>query len=144
MCRCASLQRASVISSMTQFPPSEGKEDTWERQLPHSAEAERAVLGAIIIDNSLINEAIELLRVEDFYVRAHQLVFRAMLVLSESGQEINPILLGEEMRRASVLETAGGATFLNSLTYGLPHFASIEAYARLIRGKAVRRATSSS
>ncbi len=74
-----------------------------ERPLPHNAEAERAILGAIILDNSLVNQSIELLRPDDFYVRAHQFVFRAMIGLSERGSEINPILLGEELRREGAL-----------------------------------------
>jgi replicative DNA helicase len=110
-----------------------------ERPLPHSAEAERAILGAIILDNSLVNQAIELLRPDDFYVRAHQFVFRAMISLSERGGEINPILLGEELRREGALEQTGGIAFISELTYGLPHFTNIAAYAKMVGGKSLMR-----
>ncbi len=110
-----------------------------ERPLPHSAESERAILGAIILDNGLVNQAIELLRPEDFYIRAHNFVFRAMIGLSERGGEINPILLGEELRREGVLEQVGGITFVSELTYGLPHFTNISHYAKVVRDKSLLR-----
>jgi replicative DNA helicase len=111
-----------------------------ERPLPHSAESERAILGAIILDNGLINQAIELLKTEDFYVRAHQHIFRAMISLSERGSEINPILLGEELRREGSLELAGGYAALNELTYGLPHFTNLAHYAKVVKDKSLLRA----
>jgi replicative DNA helicase len=115
------------------------REQMLERPLPHSADAERAILGSIILDNSLVNQAVELLRPEDFYVRAHQFVFRAMTSLSERGGEINPILLGEELRREGVLEQTGGVTFISELTYGLPHFTNVVAYAKVVKDKSLMR-----
>jgi replicative DNA helicase len=115
------------------------REQMLERPLPHSAESERAILGAIILDNALVNQAIELLKPDDFYIRAHQFVFRAMIALSERGAEINPILLGEELRREGVLEQVGGIAFVSELTYGLPHFNNVAAYAKMVRGKSLLR-----
>jgi hypothetical protein len=113
--------------------------ELFERPLPHSVEAERAVLGAIILDNSLVHQAIELLRPEDFYVRAHQFVFRGLINLSGSGAEIKPNLVGEELRREGVLEQAGGVAFISELTYGLPHFTNVAAYAKVVKGKSLMR-----
>ncbi|HYX43077.1 MAG TPA: DnaB-like helicase N-terminal domain-containing protein, partial [Pyrinomonadaceae bacterium] len=110
-----------------------------ERPLPHSADAERAILGAVILDNNLVNQAIELMRPDDFYNRAHQLIFRAMLSLSERGSEINPILLGEELRREGWLEQTGGVAFISELTYGLPHFTNLAHYAKVVRDKSLLR-----
>jgi replicative DNA helicase len=121
------------------FIADRSREQLLERPLPHSADAERAILGAILLDNSLVNQAIELLRPDDFYVRAHQFVFRAMINLSERGSEINPILLGEELRREGVLEQTGGVAFISELTYGLPHFTNVAAYAKVVKGKSVLR-----
>src|SRR5918997_3906509 len=123
---------------MAQFIDS-SLEQMLERPLPHSAEAERAILGAIILDNSVVNQAIELLRPEDFYVRAHQYVFRAMIGLSERGGEINPILLGEELRREGALEQTGGIAFISELTYGLPHFTNVAAYAKVVKDHSLMR-----
>ncbi|MCA1816616.1 MAG: hypothetical protein LC746_09460, partial [Acidobacteria bacterium] len=111
-----------------------------ERPLPHSADAERAILGSIILDNGLVNQAIELLRPEDFYVRAHYHVFRAMISMTEQRSgEINPILLGEELRREGVLDQVGGIAFISELTYGLPHFSNLGAYAKVVKGKSLMR-----
>lgn len=121
------------------FTADRSREQLLERPLPHSADAERAILGAILLDNSLVNQAIELLRPDDFYVRAHQHVFRAMINLSERGSEINPILLGEELRREGVLEQVGGVAFISELTYGLPHFTNVGAYAKVVKDKSILR-----
>jgi len=67
------------------------REQSLERSLPNSAEAERAILGGIILDNALISQAIELLRPEDFYVPSHRRIFVAMTALFERGAEINSI-----------------------------------------------------
>jgi replicative DNA helicase len=121
------------------FIADRSREQLLERPLPHSADAERAILGAVLLDNSFVNQAIELLRPDDFYVRAHQHVFRAMISLSERGSEINPILLGEELRREGVLEQVGGVASISELTYGLPHFTNVAAYAKVVKDKSVLR-----
>src|ERR687884_1038716 len=100
------------------------RDQAFERALPNSSEAERAILGAVLLDNGLISQAIEQLRPEDFYVPSHRRIFLAMIALFERGSEINPILIGEELRRDGALESAGGITFITNLTYGLPHFAN--------------------
>ncbi|HVG30897.1 MAG TPA: replicative DNA helicase [Pyrinomonadaceae bacterium] len=121
------------------FGADSSRDQMLERPLPHSADAERAILGAIILDNALVNQAIELMRADDFYVRAHYHVFRAMISMSERGAEINPILLGEELRREGVLEQVGGISFISELTYGLPHFTNVAAYAKVVREKSLMR-----
>jgi replicative DNA helicase len=121
------------------FAGDSARDQMLERPLPHSADAERAILGAIILDNALVNQAIELMRADDFYVRAHYHVFRAMISMSERGAEINPILLGEELRREGVLEQVGGISFISELTYGLPHFTNVAAYAKVVREKSLMR-----
>jgi hypothetical protein len=115
------------------------REQMLERPLPHSAESERAILGAIINNNSFAGDAAELLSPDDFYVRAHCQVFKAMIAMRERGAEINPILLGEELRREGVLEQVGGFSFVSELTYGLPHFMNIAAYAKVVREKSEAR-----
>src|ERR1044072_7404690 len=124
---------------MATYPVDSTREQMLERPLPHSAEAERAILGAIVLDNSFVNQAVELLRPEDFYIRAHQFVFPAMIALSDRGSEINPILAGEERRREGALEQVGGIAFISELTYGLPHFTNVAAYAEVVRGKSLMR-----
>jgi replicative DNA helicase len=110
-----------------------------ERALPSSPDTERGILGSIFLDNSLIAQAIELLRPEDFYVPSHRRIFLAMIALFERGAEINPILVAEELRRDNSLEAAGGVLFLTNLTYGLPHVTSVVQYAKVVRGKSLLR-----
>ena len=110
-----------------------------ERSLPSSPETERALLGSILLDNSLIAQAVELLKPNDFYVPSHRRVFMAMIALFERGSEINHVLLGEELRRDNSLEAAGGMLFLSNLAYGLPHATSLAPYAKVIRGKSLLR-----
>ena len=115
------------------------RDQPFERTLPNSSEAERAILGAILLDNGLISQAIEQLRPEDFYVPSHRRIFVAMIALFERGAEINPILIGEELKKENSLESVGGFTFITNLTYGLPHSTNIVHYAKVVRGKSMLR-----
>src|SRR5437762_1861276 len=110
-----------------------------ERPLPSSPETERAILGAIILDNTLIAQAVELLKPPDFYVPSHRRIFVAMFALFERGSEINPILVAEELRRDNSLDSSGGVLFLTNLTNGLPHVTSMTQYAKVVRGKSLLR-----
>lgn len=115
------------------------REQPLERALPHSAEAERAILGGVLLDNALISQAVELLRPEDYYVPSHRRIFVAMIALFERGAEINPILIGEELKKENSLESVGGISFITNLTYGLPHSTNIVHYAKVVRGKSMLR-----
>jgi replicative DNA helicase len=115
------------------------REQAFERQLPNSAEAERAILGSILLDNGLISQAIEHLRAEDFYVPSHRRIFVAMIALFERGAEINPILIGEELKKENALESVGGISFILNLTYGLPHSSNIVHFTKVVRGKSMLR-----
>lgn len=110
-----------------------------ERSLPHSAESERAILGGILLDNALISQSIELLRPDDFYVPSHRRIYVAMIALFEKGGEIDPILIGEELKKENALESVGGISFITNLTYGLPHSSNIAHYAKIVRGKSMLR-----
>lgn len=119
--------------------PDPARDRSLERALPNSSEAERAILGGVLLDNSLISQAVELLRPEDFYVSSHRRIFTAMIALFERGAELNPILIGEELKKENALETVGGISFITNLTYGLPHATNIEHYAKVVRGKSMLR-----
>lgn len=110
-----------------------------EKELPSSPDSERAILGAIILDNSLVSRAIELLKPEDFYSPFHRRVFAAMIELFNAQQKIDAILISEVMRREGVLESSGGVAAISALIYGLPHFSDIENYAKVVSDKATLR-----
>lgn len=115
------------------------REATFERSLPSDGDSERAILGAVLLDNEIIIQARNLLTAADFYVPSHRRIYEAMLALSEVGSEINAILIGNELRKANALESVGGLTFITSLTYGLPHSTNIAHYAQIVKGKSSLR-----
>jgi len=73
----------------------------FEKGLPSNIEAERSILGAIILDNAVCNQAIELLRREDFFLDSHRRIYEKMVALSERGSIIDLVTLSEELRKAA-------------------------------------------
>jgi replicative DNA helicase len=110
-----------------------------EKSLPHNAEAERTVLGAILVDNQAFNSAAEILSREDFYRDAHRRIFEGMAALAERSQPIDLVTLKDELARQSALDAAGGAAYLAGLVDGVPRITSVEHWSRLIKEKAVLR-----
>src|SRR3954447_20094482 len=124
---------------MANFGADTARDQMLERRLPNSAQAERAILGAIILDNALVSQAIEQLRPEDFYVPSHRRIFLAMIALFERGSEINQILIAEELRRDGEIESVGGVSYITNLMMGLPHFANIAHFSKIVRDKSMLR-----
>jgi replicative DNA helicase len=112
---------------------------TLEKPLPNNLDAERSVLGAILLDNNALNAAIENLRAEDFFLDQHRRVFTQMIALSEAQQAIDLITLTEELHRRGDLEASGGAPYLASLADGMPKVSNVEHYARIVKEKAMLR-----
>lgn len=110
-----------------------------ERPLPHNLEAERSILGAVILDNHALNAAVEKLRPDDFFLPQHRLIFNQMVQLAEKQQAIDTITLMEDLTRRNELESAGGLPYLSQLTDGLPRLTNVEHYARIVKEKAVLR-----
>src|SRR6266571_4010327 len=112
---------------------------TLEKPLPNNLEAERSVLGAIILDNHALNAAIGTLRPEDFFLDQHRRVFTHMIVLGENQQAIDLVTLTDELHCKGELEASGGAPYLASLADGMPRVSNIEYYARIVKEKAILR-----
>jgi len=110
-----------------------------EKPLPSSPESERVILGAILLDNQLISQAIEHLSKDDFYSPLHRRIFNAMMSLFERSERIDPILIGEELKKDGAIDSIGGIAAITNLTYGLPHFSDILDYARIVKSKATVR-----
>lgn len=119
--------------------PEPRREQFLERPLPSSEESERAILGAILLDNSLITQAVEHLKAEDFYSPLHRRIYGAMTALFEASQRIDPILIGEELKRGGSVESIGGISAITNLTYGLPHFSDLSDYIRVVKEKSTMR-----
>jgi len=112
---------------------------TLERPLPQNLEAERSILGAILLDNHALNAAIENLKPEDFFLEQHRRVFNQMIALGEAQQAIDLVTLTESLHRVGELESSGGAPYLAALADGMPRVSNVEHYARIVREKALLR-----
>src|SRR5436853_2604982 len=110
-----------------------------ERTLPHNIDAEKSVLGAILVNNENYYRVLENLKPEDFYLDAHRVIYRKMVDLIEKSKAIDLITIQEELLRSSQLEAAGGITYLAGLLDGIPHLTHIEHYIEFIREKALLR-----
>ena len=112
---------------------------TPERTLPHNLEAEKSVLGAILVNNEAFNHAAELIDARDFFRDAHRRIFDRMVTLSERGDAIDLVTLKEELGRMGELEAVGGPAYVASLADGVPRSANVEHYARIVKEKATLR-----
>jgi replicative DNA helicase len=110
-----------------------------ERTLPHNLEAEKSVLGAILIHNEAFNHAAELIDSRDFFRDAHRRIFDKMVALSERNDAIDLVTLKEELGRAGELDEVGGPAYIASLADGVPRSANVEHYARIVKEKATLR-----
>ena len=110
-----------------------------DRGLPASAEAERSILGAILLDNHSYNEAAERLRAEDFSLDSHRRIYARMAELIDGRHAVDIVTLSEELARHKEVEAVGGVAYLASLTEGLPRRPSIEEYVRIVKDKSLGR-----
>jgi replicative DNA helicase len=111
----------------------------FERGLPASLDAERTILGAVLLDNHAWSEAASTLRADDFALTAHQRVFARMGELIDRNHVVDVVTLSEELTRRKEIESVGGVAWLVSLTEGLPRRLSIEEYVRIVKDKSLLR-----
>jgi replicative DNA helicase len=107
--------------------------------LPANVDAERSILGAILLDNFAYNQAAEHLRVEDFSLDSHRRIYTRMVDLAESSRPIDMITLIEELERHKDLQAIGDVAYVSSLVEGVPERPSIEHYVKIVRDKALLR-----
>ena len=110
-----------------------------ERTLPHNLEAERSVLGAILVHNDAFNLAVQVVGPADFYRDAHRRIFDKMIALSERHQAIDFVTLKEELARAGEVDEVGGPAYIASLADGVPRATNVEYYAQIVKEKATLR-----
>ena len=112
---------------------------TAERTLPHNLEAERSVLGAILVHNDAFNLAAQVIDSQDFYRDAHRRIFDRMVALNERHDAIDFVTLKEELARAGELDEVGGPAYVAGLADGVPRATNVEYYARIVKEKATLR-----
>jgi replicative DNA helicase len=110
-----------------------------ERTLPHNLEAERSILGAILVHNDAFNLAAQVVDPRDFYREAHRRIFARMVALNERGQAIDFVTLKEELVRNGELDDVGGPAYIASLADGVPRATNVEYYARIVKEKSTLR-----
>lgn len=117
-------------------PPS----DPFDRQLPQSVEAERAVLGSILLLPEVFDEVALVVRANDFYDDANRQLYETLLAMHDGGQRIDLMLLVERLKKADIYEAIGGAAYLAEIGRQVPTAAHAEYYAKIVADKSVLRA----
>jgi replicative DNA helicase len=110
------------------------------RQLPRNLEAERAILGSVLLLPEVFDEVALIIRAQDFYDDANRIIYEHLLQMHDGGQQIDPMLLVERLRSADQYETIGGAAYLAEVGQQVPTAAHAEYYARIVADKSVLRA----
>src|SRR6202795_3903930 len=110
-----------------------------ERPMPQHMEAERSILGAILLDNNALNPAIEILKPEDFFHDHHRRIYQQMIALGETQQAIDLVTLTDQLHRSGELESSGGHAYIAQLMDGVPHVSNVEHYARIVKEKSLLR-----
>ena len=110
-----------------------------DRQMPQSPDAERAVLGAILINNHAFYRVIGTIDTEDFFRDAHRTIFATMRRMAEHSRDIEPLTLKEELAKHAQLEQIGGVAYVTSLMDVVPDVANVERYAQIVKEKSMLR-----
>lgn len=109
------------------------------QQVPHDAEAEKAVLGAIFIDPEAIADASAVVTPDDFYEHANRIIYQAMLDLSDRGDAIDPLTLQDELTKKNQLDDIGGIAYVSQLALATPTAEHVTYYAQIVHRKALLR-----
>src|ERR1044072_7396255 len=112
---------------------------TTEKGLPTNVDAERFVLGSILLDDALYVQAAGTLEADDFSLQKHRLIFRRMGDLQDRGERIDRVTVANELMKFNELEACDGLSYLVSLDDGLPHIPNLDSYIRIVKDKAELR-----
>ena len=110
-----------------------------EKGLPANLDAERFVLGSILLDDAMYVQAAGALEADDFTLEKHRRIFRRMGELQERGEKIDRITIANELMKFNELEACDGLNYLVSLDDGLPHIPNLDSYIRIVKDKATLR-----
>jgi replicative DNA helicase len=106
---------------------------------PHSIDAEKSILGAVLLDNDSINKAIQVITYQDFYETKHQKIFKAMTEMSGEGEGIDLVTLSENLLQSGDLEIIGGPPYLMDLMEATPTATTIIHHSKIVKNKATLR-----
>lgn len=111
---------------------------------PAAPEIEASVLGAMMIEKEAVAKAVEFLTPSTFYLKAHQLIFEAMVSLFEAGEAVDTVTVYEELKKREQVDEAGGAVYLSKISQNISSAANIEYHAKIILEKEILRGLISS
>jgi replicative DNA helicase len=110
-----------------------------ENQLPHSVEAEQAVIGGLMLSNSSFDTVAELVVESDFFSEDHRLIFNTMRTLSAAQKPLDVITLSETLENTNKLESVGGTPYLVELSNNTPSSSNVKAYAQIVLERSIIR-----
>jgi replicative DNA helicase len=110
-----------------------------DRPLPQNPEAERSVLGSILINNNAFYRVLGTIDVEDFFRDSNRTIFAAMRALAEQSKEIDLLTLKDALAKKGILDQVGGSAYISSLVDGIPDIANVERYAQIVKEKSTLR-----
>ncbi|MGQ0287168.1 replicative DNA helicase [Pasteurellaceae bacterium 22721_9_1] len=124
---------------MAKQPSHKDKQFEQLNMAPHSLEAEQALLGAVMLNNSYWEDVIERVVAADFYAIAHRLIFQEMDLLMQQNSPIDILTLEQALKSKAILDDVGGFAYLAELSKNTPSAANVNAYAEIVREKAILR-----
>jgi replicative DNA helicase len=110
-----------------------------EKGLPANIDAERFILGSVLLNDARFIEIAGAIVQDDFALEKHRRIFARMMQLHERGEKIDRITVAEELQRFNELQSVDGLSYLVSLDDGLPHIANLDSYVKIVRDKAILR-----
>jgi len=110
-----------------------------EKGMPCSMDAERAILGAVLLDNQCFDQAASKIKAGDFHLDSHRRLFFRMCELAEVGKPIDFVTLTEQLGQHKEIEAVGGVAYVTSLTDGLPRVKNISQYVNIVKDKSMLR-----
>jgi len=130
-----------ATSARADAPHSAGRltSEILDRLPPQNLDAEKAVIGSLLLDGNLCDEIALILHAEDFYADANQKLYRHLLAMHETGKRIDAMLLVEQLKQAGDFEAVGGAAYLAEVAQSVPYAANAVYYAQIVREKATLR-----
>lgn len=120
-------------------PQKPSSEQLLGKTLPANIDAERAVLGALLLNDEWVSQVLEILKADDFYSQAHRIIFEHIVILSQQFKRIDLVTLQDELAKKGQLDTVGGLVYLVSLQEELPSAGLVNQHAQIIKEKSILR-----
>lgn len=133
------MQQKAFYKKETKREVNFAKEHLLGKTLPAQVDAEKSVLGAVLLDDTCLGIVEETLQPKDFYIPAHQIIYKIMLELAKSNQRIDMITLQDALEKQSELELVGDVAYLVELQENIPLFGMLEQHVKIIRTKCILR-----